>query len=66
MTTLYHYRKLRMNKIIFKINITLPRHKNYLKASSTLTNKSKQKIHDTMWTVTAGMWPMPQIRFISV
>jgi len=41
-----------MRKIILKINITLPMHENYLKASSTLTNEGRQQRHDALWTVT--------------
>jgi len=44
--------EIKNEKIILKlILITLPRHKNSLKASSTLT-KSKQKRHDAVLTVT--------------
>ena len=53
MTTVYHYRKLRMRSS-FKINIS------YI-TETTLTNESKQKRHDSVWanhlvwTVTAGV-----------
>ena len=41
MTILHHYnlQEIKNEEIVLKVNITLPRHKNYLKAFSTLTNK---------------------------